>query len=112
MRLHLLAATPLLLVGGMLAGLAQAQGQSPGNALHVDARELNRSDESSNLPTGAGEASTMTDGVPNLLASNPQPGEMGIQSRLTVRPAQRPVAARPGTAVMGGPAARAAAPKD
>ena len=43
----------------------------------------------SNLPSGSGEASTMTNGVPNLLASNPQPGELGIQSRLTVRPAVR-----------------------
>lgn len=29
----------------------------------------------------------MTDGVPNLSASNPQPGELGIQTRMTVRKA-------------------------
>lgn len=43
----------------------------------------------------------MTNGVPNLLASNPQPGELGIQTRLTVRPVA-PVARSPGSLrVMG-----------
>lgn len=59
----------------------------------------------SNLPSGSGEASTMTNGVPNLLASNPQAGELGIQSRLTVRHSKRLASSADELNVMGAPAA-------
>ena len=43
----------------------------------------------------------MTDGVPNLSASNPQPGELGIQTRLTVRKAPVQAAVVPDLKTMG-----------
>jgi hypothetical protein len=49
----------------------------------------------SNLPSRSGEASTMTDGVPNLVTSNLQPGELGIETRLTVRRATPVASALP-----------------
>lgn len=56
----------------------------------------------SNVPERSGEASTMTNGVPNLLPSNVQPGELGIQSRLTVRQRVAPApAAGPDLRTMG-----------
>lgn len=69
-------AAPLLLAALLAAAAARAQ-------------------TTTNLPVRSGEASTMTNGVPNLLVSNVQPGELGIQTRLTVR--QR-VAAAPAPA--------------
>lgn len=48
-----------------------------------------------NVPVRAGEASTMTNGVPNLLAANVQPGELGSQNRLTVRQRVSEPRARP-----------------
>ena len=85
----------LLLLAGFAAGMAQAQGPA--------------GDTTSNLPPHAGEASTMTNGVPNLLASNVQPGELGVEGRLTLRrPSPSVVTASayggdPGLKMMGGP---------
>jgi hypothetical protein len=75
-----LSSAMALLVAGLLAfgGAAQAQ--------PVRASELAAANVTANVPPRAGEASTMTNGVPNLLTSNVQPGELGIQTRLTVRP--------------------------
>jgi hypothetical protein len=84
MKKQICAALALLLAGLTLAGPPQA-------------------DATSNLPPRAGEASTMTNGVPNLLASNVQPGELGIQGRLTVRPAAPAYGGDPGLKMMGGP---------
>ena len=79
--------SPPLLFAVLLAGAGGAQAQT-----------------TSNVPERSGEASTMTNGVPNLLPSNVQPGELGIQSRLTVRqrvaPAPAP-AAGPDLRTMG-----------
>lgn len=82
MRFHLPIASLLLLASFAAAGGAQAQ------------------QTTSNVPDRSGEASTMTNGVPNLLTSNVQPGELGIQSRLTVR---RAVAARSDPEASGSP---------
>ena len=81
----------VLLLAGFAAGMAQA------------------GDATSNLPARAGEASTMTNGVPNLLASNAQPGELGSSGRLTLRPTSSGLLAStaysgdPGLKMMGGP---------
>ena len=75
MRSSLTHAAPLVLAL-VLAGAGAAQAQT-----------------TTNVPMRSGEASTMTDGVPNLLASNVQPGELGLQTRLTVRPRVAAVAA-------------------
>jgi hypothetical protein len=77
----------LLLAGALAASAVQAQ-QTDANA-------------TSNMPSGSGEASTMTRGVPNLLASNPQADELGIQTRLSVRPARVAARAPSGLNVMG-----------
>jgi hypothetical protein len=88
-----MSAALVLLLAGLAAGMAQAQA----------------ADATSNLPPRAGEASTMTNGVPNLLTSNVQPGELGPQSRLRLRPAAPSVVAAsayggdPGLKMMGGP---------
>ena len=88
-----MSAAIVLLLAGLGAGMARAQA----------------SEGTSNLPLRAGEASTMTNGVPNLLTSNVQPGELGLQSRLTLRPALPSVVAAtsyggdPGLKMMGGP---------
>lgn len=82
---RLRAATALLLASVVVAGTVQAQPNPDGS--RPSARALASATATSNMPSGSGEASTMTNGVPNLLASNPQQGELGIQSRLTVRPA-------------------------
>ena len=87
MRLFLTAAGPSLFVlAGCLAGAAHAQ---QARALPPDANGLAAATVTSNVPPRAGEASTMTNGVPNRLTSNPQHGELGIQTRLTVAE-QRP----------------------
>ncbi len=87
-----------LLLAGLLAvgGAAQAQQAPP-----VRASETAAADATSNVPPRAGEASTMTNGVPNLLTSNVQPGELGIQSRLTLRPAPAAYGGDPGLRLMG-----------
>jgi hypothetical protein len=88
-----MSAAIVLLLGGLAAGMAQAQ----------------TADATANLPLRAGEASTMTNGVPNLLTSNVQPGELGLQGRLTLRPASPAVVAStsyggdPGLKMMGAP---------
>ncbi len=91
MRSSLTRAAPLLFAV-LLAGAGVAQAQT-----------------TTNVPLRSGEASTMTNGVPNLLASNVQPGELGIQTRLTVR--QR-VAAAPAPAPDLKTMGAAAAPPD
>lgn len=87
-----MSAAIALLIAGLGAGMAHAQ-------LGADA--------SSNVPERAGEASTMTNGVPNLHASNVQPGELGLQGRLTVRPisaaAVPPYGGDPALKMMGAP---------
>ena len=95
MKTQSIAGMLLLLAGLMsVAGAAQA----------VDAmatNELVGANITSNVPTRSGEASTMTNGVPNLLTSNVQPGELGIQSRLTVRRAGIAYGGDPGLRMMG-----------
>jgi hypothetical protein len=71
MKKQMFAALALLVAG--LSGAAQAQ--QP------------QAEATTNVPARSGEASTMTNGVPNLVTSNVQPGELGIQSRRTVRKA-------------------------
>ena len=90
--------TASLLLAGMMAAAGIASAQSGSASATVD------------VPGKAGEASTMTNGVPNLLTSNVQPGELGLQGRLTLRPASPStvVAATayggdPGLKMMGGP---------
>ncbi|MFC5496581.1 hypothetical protein ACFPOE_03465 [Caenimonas terrae] len=86
----------LLLSAGLWAGAAQAQAQVPA------ADALAAANATSNVPPRSGEASTMTNGVPNLLTSNVQPGELGIQSRLTVRKKAAPAyAGDPALKLMG-----------
>jgi hypothetical protein len=69
-RLHqFLAALPPLVPAGLIGGVAQAQ--SVPVDVRPDARQINRSDETSNLPLGAGEASTMGNGQPNANPNNP-----------------------------------------
>lgn len=92
-----MTAAMLLLLAGLAGGPVLAQ-----HAQGVRATELSSADATSNVPPRAGEASTMTNGVPNLLASNVQPGEMGIQSRLTMRPAAV-YGGDPGLKMMGAP---------
>jgi hypothetical protein len=101
-----------LLLGLLAAGATHAQ-QGPDEA-RGRLRESSSASATSNLPPRSGEASTMTNGVPNLSTSNPQPGELGIQTRLTVRPSPAAAAAArnaANTSVMGGPAAGLAAPE-
>jgi hypothetical protein len=62
--------------------------------------------QTSNMPSGSGEASTMTNGVPNLVTSNPQPGELGLQGRLTVRRYAATPAAMADTRMMGASGAK------
>lgn len=76
MRVQLPSAKSLLLAG-LLAAAGETQAQQ--------ANDLAAASATSNVPPRAGEASTMTNGVPNLVTSNVQPGELGIQTRLTVR---------------------------
>lgn len=97
MKTRSIAGRSLLLAGLIaVAGAAQAQ--------HLDAmaaNELSGANVTSNVPARAGEASTMTNGVPNLLTSNVQPGELGIQTRLTVRPPATAYGGDPGLRLMG-----------
>jgi hypothetical protein len=98
MRSFLTAAACSLLLAGYGGGAAQAQ-QAQG-AL-PSASELTSASVTSNVPPRAGEASTMTNGVPNLLTSNAQPGELGLQTRLTVRKRAAALAGTPDLRVMG-----------
>ena len=88
----------VLLVAGLAAGSAQAQSRQAA----LRSYQPGSAEATSNAPTGAGEASTMTNGVPNLLTANVQPGELGIQSRLTMRPTT-PYGGDPGLKMMGAP---------
>lgn len=92
MRMQLPSGMSLLLAGLLaLMGAAQAQ----------PANDLAAASATSNVPPRAGEASTMTNGVPNLVTSNVQPGELGIQTRLTVRRHAAANDSDPGLKVMG-----------
>jgi hypothetical protein len=82
-----------LLLAGLLAATGAAQAQQ--------ANDLAAASATSNVPPRAGEASTMTNGVPNLVTSNVQPGELGIQTRLTVRRYARAPGGDPALKVMG-----------
>ena len=95
----------VLLLAGLvgLCGLAQAQDRL--RAAQPNTQDVVAAYPTSNMPSGSGEASTMTSGVPNLLASNPQPGELGIQTRLTVRPAAQVTRSPAALRVMGASAA-------
>jgi hypothetical protein len=88
-----LSAALALLFAGLAAAQVHAQQPQP--------------EATTNMPARAGEASTMTNGVPNLVTSNVQPGELGIQSRLTVRKAAPPplpaYGGDPALKLMGGP---------
>lgn len=95
MNTRSIARMSVLLVG--LIGVAGAtQAQQPGVEGAGVAGAL-----TTNMPARAGEASTMTNGVPNLLTSNVQPGELGIQTRLRVRPAASAYGGDPGLRMMG-----------
>ena len=91
------SAAIVLLVAGLAAGAVQAQVHA------VRASDLEAAEATANLPLRAGEASTMTNGVPNVLTSNVQPGELGIQSRLTVRQRAPAYAGDPSLKMMGAP---------
>ena len=93
-----IGAAMVLLLAGMAAGMAQAQSRQALRSNQPGSAEV-----TSNAPTGAGEASTMTNGVPNALASNVQPDELGIQTRLTVRLAAPAYGGDPALKLMGGP---------
>ena len=96
--------TALLLAGLVgLCGFVQAQERL--RVMQTNTQEVVAANPTSNMPSGSGEASTVTNGVPNLLASNPQPGELGIQNRLTVRPAVHFARSQLGLRVMGASAA-------
>ena len=72
----------------VLAGVAAGAGAQPGQgdeAPWSGGGDPRAASATSNLAPRAGEASTMTRGVPNMRTSNPQPGELGIQEPLTVR---------------------------
>ncbi len=104
MRMFLTIAAPsLLLLASALSGVAQAQQD---DTMRPSAGKFTLASVTSNLPPRAGEASTMTNGVPNLLTSNVQPGELGIQTRLTVRRHATALAATPDLRVMGASGAR------
>lgn len=94
------SAALVLLVAGLIAGAAQAHAQ-PAQTLRGG--EPGTADLTSNTPSGGGEASTMTNGVPNALASNVQPGELGLQTRLTMRQAAPAYGGDPALKLMGGP---------
>ena len=94
-----IGAAMVLLVAGLAAGSAQA----PSRQAALRSYQPGSAEVTSNAPTGAGEASTMTNGVPNALASNVQPEELGIQTRLTVRLAAPPYGGDPALKLMGGP---------
>jgi len=98
MKSNSFAAVWLLCAGLLFA--ASSNAQQDGSARDV-AQQSSKASATSNLPQRSGEASTMTDGVPNLTASNPQPGELGIQTRLTVRKAPRLAAVEPDLKLMG-----------
>jgi hypothetical protein len=101
MKMHLSAAI-VLLFAGLAAGAAQAQAQQP-QPQPVRAGERAAADATANVPPRSGEASTMTNGAPNLRASNVQPGEPGIQSRLVVRGTAPAYGGDPGLKMMGAP---------
>lgn len=94
-----------LLLAGLLGVADASHAQQWNGEERQTGHDIGIAAATSNLPSGSGEASTMTNGVPNLLASNPQPGELGIQSRMTVRPATRFSRSRSDLNVMGAPAA-------
>jgi hypothetical protein len=99
MRTLLPASVPSTLALALfLAGAAHAQ---QAHAMPADANALASATVTSNVPPRAGEASTMTNGIPNLLTSNVQPGELGIQTRLTVRKHASVLASSPDLRVMG-----------
>lgn len=87
-----------LLLAGLMAMASATQAQEEGP---VRARGMATAGAASNLPSRAGEASTMTGGVPNLVTSNAQPGEMGIQERLTIRRSPIIYGGDPGLRLMG-----------
>lgn len=91
-------AAVLLLVAGLVAGGAQAQAPRARRSYQPGIAEF-----TFNAPSGGGEASTMTNGVPNALASNVQPGELGLQTRLTVKLVAPAYGADPALKLMGGP---------
>lgn len=98
MKSNYLPAVSLLCAGLLFAAASSAQ--QDGSARDV-AQQSSKASATSNVPQRSGEASTMTDGVPNFTASNPQPGELGIQTRLTVRKAPRRADVEPDLKLMG-----------
>lgn len=102
-----LATLPLL--AALLGCLGAVQAQQRIDDVAPARGVLGAGTTTSNVPLGSGEASTLTNGVPNLSASNPQPGELGIQTRLTVRQAPAIARAAPSTRVMGAAAVGLAA---
>jgi hypothetical protein len=78
-------ASSSVLLAALLACAGIAQAQQSTAEVRAGAHNMTSASATSNVPSRSGEASTMTNGVPNLMTSNPQPGEMGIESKLTVR---------------------------
>jgi hypothetical protein len=85
MKSRFIASAPLLLA--TLLAAAGVQAQQSRSEVSAGAHNMTSASATSNVPSRAGEASTMTNGVPNAVTSNPQPGEYGSQGRLTVRQA-------------------------
>lgn len=67
--------TAALLLGGLLAASAWAQDTSTMGASRSSYYPHASGAATSNVPTGAGEASTMTNGVPNMSTYNPDPDQ-------------------------------------
>ncbi len=67
--------TAALLLGGLLAASAWAQDTSVMGASSVRTVPHGGATATSNVPSKAGEASTMTNGVPNQATYNPNPDD-------------------------------------
>jgi hypothetical protein len=67
-----------LLLAGLMAFAGAAQAQQSKAEVRQGAHNMDKASATSNVPPRAGEASTFTGGAPNLLTSNPQPGEHAL----------------------------------
>jgi hypothetical protein len=74
-----------LLLAGLVATAGAVQAQQSREAVRQEASNLSAATATTNVASRSGEFSTWTNGVPNLLTSNPQPGEYAVGSREAVR---------------------------